>query len=507
MSEKYISLAKRNAVIKKTMEIRTLYNNSQPLPIFLNDKEAHVFYSPFDSNLETDELVEEWVRKLKLDGLSEETMMMETTCHDIFVTLFALNNLRRLGIPNFLYYYGGVNVDTKFYSLTEYTFNTEYKNWSTLTDICKYQSYENILSHYLSILLAIYYANHVNEYSHYNLTSDDILMKPIDESDSQTEYNFRKVKVYINNHGFIPMITNHDKSYIRLNVDDSLTSFGYNDTSEIPFENKGIYSDTGFPITDAYRLLISILKVTYDHNPNVYKKLLKVYEYFDEDEPVNKFIHLYKRTENMRLGDFIAYILINNKSVYSETPDNSLVRCIGVNLEVKNKDSKYYIAKNMIQLHDMINFYKMIHEKSEEIIKREINLFVENNLKESVKKEMSRFEIYKNEINSHTIIYKVPDKINIMYNDKYLDLLCKNMRSMEIYLHTWKRVELGIKILENIKHIDESYVNILNDYIHLLENNKTYKEEIIRSFKDIKNMTSLDKYLYNKLISKNLFLN
>jgi len=249
--ETYIESSKYNAIVKQDIELKLLYQQSQSLPVFFEEQKAFVISNPNNYNLESDEIIMEWVRKLRIDGLIRETPMLKTTFHDSFVSLFSLNSLRKMGSPNFLYYYGIMTTESNVYALSEYTFNSDYKKWKTLEEVCGIQSYEVILKYYLSILLSIYQANHTCNYTHYNLKPSDILMKPVDEKEYETEYQFRGRNIYINNSHYIPLITNNHKSYINITLDGTNKSFGYNNIEDIPFEFKGIYCDRGFPITDA----------------------------------------------------------------------------------------------------------------------------------------------------------------------------------------------------------------------------------------------------------------
>ena len=84
--------------------------------------ETKVFLPTLPGSLENTELILEWIREIRD---KDETMKLEhifeneISSHEGFVSICALNNLRRNHIPNFMYYYGVLEKDGKYYAITE----------------------------------------------------------------------------------------------------------------------------------------------------------------------------------------------------------------------------------------------------------------------------------------------------------------------------------------------------------------------------------------------------
>jgi hypothetical protein len=488
--QSYIKASKLNASNKRDLEMQLLNRKSSLLPVSFSDKPTYVYYNPDNYNLESNELVKEWIRDLRINGENNQTLVHNITEHDAFVTLFVLNNLRKAGIPNFLYYYGVVNFNNSFYALTEQVFNKEYKNWPSFTDICRTQSFEIIFEFYLSILLSIYMANHKFSYTHYGLSCDDILMKPVENTSFDVEYKFRSNTVYINNTNYIPLITSQEKSYVKINIDENDKSFGYNDIGEIPFESKGIYYDKDFAITDAYSLLHSILNVTKECNTVVYKKFQHLSKFFKEDN--TDFLPYHEETKNIHLGDYIAFLILNNEARVKFESSNTILRCSGVQLEVKNGPTEYYKYKNMIQLYDYYHIYK--NSRIDDI---------DGNI---IKKEIIKYENMKERINSHTIIHQIPNIQLLINNKKYIDIITKNLVELIMYYNNFERVSTSLTITQSLSSNIIPIRELYTLYKELYNDNKEYYDAIIDHFITIRNITRENKTIYNSFISYILFL-
>jgi hypothetical protein len=503
--ETYIEASKYNAIVKKDLEFKLMHQNSQHSPVFFEDKEARIILSPNNYSLESDEIVMEWIRKLRIDGLTRETVMLKTSFHDAFVSLFSLNSLRKMGSPNFLYYYGVIATDSNTYALSEYTFNSDYKRWRTLEDICQVQSYEVILKYYLSILLTIYQANHTCSYTHYNLTPSDIFMKPVEEKEYETEYQFRGRNLYITNGHYIPLIANHHKAYVNITLDGTSKSFGYNNIDDIPFEFKGVYCDRGFPITDAYSLLKHILKILRDSSSPAYEKFKILESFFYEiSRGQEYFIPFYDKGTGPTLGDFIDFIIKNNESVVNNRISKPLLRCIGCNLEIKSNIINYYSAKTLIQLYDLINFNLVDYSK--DILDSSLGQFRRLYMKESYKKEVHRFETLKETLNNHAIIYEIPDDTKLFQNKKYRDVLIKNMKSMIVYINEWEKAKTCIKVINFLADFDREYEALYEHYRSIMNINQGYYDTLVKQLRVVKQGIRKDKDIYNLFLDEVLLL-
>lgn len=492
--QSYIKASKINALSKKDLEAQLLNRKRSLLPITFSNSPTYVYYNPDDYNLESDELVNEWVRDLRINDEDRETLMHNVSGHDAFTTLFSLNNLRKAGVPNFLYYHGVVNFNDNFFALSEDVFNKEYKTWPTFTEICKKESFKTILEFYISVLLAIYTANHKFEYTHYGLTCDNIIMKPVENTNFDVEYTFRNKTVYITNKNYIPIITGQEKSYVRLNIDGTDKSFGYNNVDEIPFEFKGIYCDRGFAIADAYTLLNSILEVLKEYNMEAFEKFRELSSFFNGYVNLtdDKFLLYHNGTKDIHLGDYIAYMLLKEETIIKFESKSALLRCSGIQLEIKNNSNEYYTYKNLIQFYDYCRIYnKFVINDSE------------NNL---IKKELIKYETLKTALSLRPIIYQFPKNKSLISNKKYIDVMTSNIAELIDYYNNWERLKTSLLIIGTLSRSIEPLQDIALSYNELAVENKVYYKVIISQFIILKNLTRENKDIYNTLIKYVLFL-
>jgi hypothetical protein len=476
---------------KRDLELKLMFQNTLGLPVFFEDKKACVIFSPNTYSLESDEIVKEWIRKLRIDGLNRDTIMLGTSSHDAFICLFVLNSLRKMGSPNFLYYYG-VMSNSSFYALSEYTFTSNYKKWKTFEDICQTQSYETILKYYLSILLSIYQANHICSYTHYSLTPSDIFMKPIEDKEYEAEYQFRGGNLYILNGSYIPLITNHHKTYANITIEGENKSFG-------------VLYNRGFPITDAYSLLKHIIRILNECKSPVYNSFVNLSTFFEGiSRGEEYFIPYYDNTQGPSLGDFIDFIIKKNEGIVSYKINKPLLRCMGVNLEIKHSIINYYSAKSLIQLYDLINFNLVDYNK--EILQSSFKQFSSLYHKEAYSKELHRFEGFKSILNKHAIIYEIPDDIKLLRNNKYRDVLIKNMKSMIVYINEWEKVKTYTTIFQFLSEFGQDYNSIYGYYQNIIDANQGYYNTLINQLKNVKDKIQDDKDTYYLFLNEIILL-
>jgi iron complex outermembrane receptor protein len=77
---------------------------------------------------------------------------------------------------------------------------------------------------------------------------------------------------------------------------------------------------------------------------------------FFSDGMDNKFLPYNEGTKDIHLGDFIAHLILNNLSLVKFESKNVLLRCSGVQLEIKNSSSDYYTYKNQEDNYQQDNF-------------------------------------------------------------------------------------------------------------------------------------------------------
>jgi hypothetical protein len=506
----YIDACKRNAIQKRELESKLIYDQSRIIPFQHKGSEVKAYIADLPSRMDDQLIIMDWIHDLRTKGITpeNETLMMEVSLHDAFVTMYTLNNLRKCKIPNFLYYHGVLSIGKRMYNcLSEYTFNTDFQRWKSFYEICIREEFKVVLSYYLSVLFAIYEANHEYEYTHYNLIPENILMKPMNEKHFNVQYDFRGSRLSIENYGFVPLIINHSTSYIRFKIDDSLRSFGYNDVNKIPAENRGIYCDRGFPITDAYRLIVSILKITKEQNTDVYEKFLPLYSFFEKYKSLNlneanPFLSYNRETAEIRIGDFINFILDKYPAIISKNSSNNILCCSGTHLHVKDSSFVYHVPRNFVQLFDFIEWNQIFG--NQEVYEQTMNVFNSYYFKDAFNTEISKLDDLTERLETHEPIYQIPETFQILKNKRYLDLLISNINSMIEYYNAWESVEFNTKILKKLTEEASELEDILEKYSSLVENNKKYYESLIESLQKIKYMFLEDQNIPRDVVLRQL---
>jgi hypothetical protein len=530
MDEKYLEECKENAIRKKKLELEILHTKSLTVPIESSIFENYTYFNSSPGTLESYELVMEWIRDVRLGANHRNMLFHQISSHEGFVGLYALNSLRRNKNPNYLYFHGIVEIKGKetteypmspknkaspvaspkidyddivrnnstFYTLSEDLFSDEAMFEYSFKDICVKDNWIMIMSYFLSLVLSLYNANKDISYTNYDLNIENIMMKNMSVSMFDVEYNFEDENLWVTNYGYIPTITRFSKSYTKILFENVPKSFGYNNLSQIPFEEKGIYCDRGFIITDVYSLLMGILEATYLHNKDAYNHLKVLLNFFTKEEPVKLFAKRYfipycNLTENLRIEDFVKYIF----KVYPEfkcyRPKNDVIRCIGTKLEIKSKSIEYYTIKNTIQLYDLIKYYSSFTNEDNSdsvvsIINKSIQYYVKFFEKENLIRDVERLKNILNILSNKSIIFEVPDSPDIFRNKNYSNIFKEYLNHSILYFNTWERLNISIKIMNYIFKSSEIFKEIYENYQKIHSDNKEYYE-----------------YMYQNLISFRAF--
>jgi hypothetical protein len=531
---------------------------------------SKLYLSSFPGSLENNERITEWIRnirylasvspsevnfassitrlrkdyygmdtfKIKAPTLDPDDLgkisaeRLDCLTHEAFVGLFGLNPLRKKGIPNFAYIYGGfescppiINPETKkilpwgspdipsdmiFYTIFE---NTNFIE--TFEDSCKNDSYDVILSYFLQVVLALKAAHDYCKYTHYNLHTRNVILRKTGSNPIEIEYQLGDMKssnskVYIKSpKGNIATIQEFSTNYIYINVDSKPEGFGYNNYDNIPFDDKGIYNDKSFVIGDVYKLLLHILASTYLENKVAYSHLKSMFTFFSTEplEEVFKnqkdtYFHLPydEKTASFKIEDFIALILkkyessgvISKTSFKSSEKSKSIIplktsgNCFEKDETVlniaKNYDI-YCIPRTTIQLYDFIKYYAGLYSDTKDqncitLINKTAEMF-EKEFTESVNEtEQTRLESISAALNSRFILQEIPYNVNILSKESFKELYMGFISKSILYINTWERLKTGIKVLEFIEKGGSMFKQLYKNYTEIYNKNKSFYEAI-----------------------------
>lgn len=520
---------------------------------------SKIYLSAFPGSLENNERVMEWVRGMRhltsqipneVSFASKITQMrqyfygmdtfqikaprlcqddsdkvsperLDCLTHEAFVGLYGLNPLRKAGIPNFAYVYGGfeasppiIHPDSKkilawgtnenvpdqvFYTIFENTNFTE-----TLNDSCKNDTYDIILSYFIQIVLALKSANEYCNFTHYNLHTKNILLRKQVNSILDIEYPFQDKKLLIRSpRGIIATIYEYTTSYIEINVDNKLKGFGYNNYEDVPFDSVGIYNDKSFIMTDVYKLLMHILGTTFLENKTAFNNLKGLYSFFS-NEPAEEaiklqketFLHLpyYDKTKSFKIDDFILFMLkkYDSTGIVLKKPSSSSItlKTTGTCFEKDPKFTKltkksefFCIPRTTIQLYDYIKYFASLYSETKEAKYLDmINKTAENFEKEFTDDvneiEQQRLDSISTTLSSRFILQELPYNMNILKKEDFLISYMEFLSKAIFYINTWERLKTGIKVLEFIEKGGSMFKPLYQSYLEIQTKNKSFYEAI-----------------------------
>ena len=457
------------------------------------------------------------------DKISPERL--DCLTHEIFVGMFGLNPLRKQGIPNFAYVYGGfesspaiIQPDSKkilawgsnetsneqiLYSIFE---NTNHKE--TLNESCKYDTYEIILSHFLQVVLALRTAYEYCQFTHYNLHTKNVLLRRQSNCPLDIEYTLKdNKKIWIRSpRGIISTIQEYSTSYINVNVDGETKGFGYNNYEDVPFDYVGIYNDKPFVIGDVYKLVMHILGTTSLENKTAYNHLKPLFSFFSQEnieeaikQQKDTYLHLpyYERSKHLLIDDFIQFVLkkYENSGVIFKTYQPSKygsfrLKTSGtcfekeeVQKKLEKKADLLCIPKNTIQLYDFIKYYAVLHSDTKdakyiELINKVAQFFEEEFSEDVIEVEQERFNSISSVLSSRFLLQEISYNVNILRKESIRELYKSFISKGILYMNAWERMKTGIKVLEFISKGGSVFKVLYQSYIDLMNKNKTFYEAI-----------------------------
>ena len=180
--------------------------------------------------------------------------------HEASVGILALNKLKSK-VPNFSYIFGIHYCPLKNKTDSDwcpkkgkrfpYVIYENIEPSTTLYVYAKNKSVSEIMNVYLQVMLALNVANKSCNFTHYDLHTENVLMKEL-KSPVLVAYPYKNKKVYMKAETHIPMIIDYGHSYFKYDN----RNFGYPQQSST-FWASGT-NNTSKPLNDAYKLLASL---------------------------------------------------------------------------------------------------------------------------------------------------------------------------------------------------------------------------------------------------------
>lgn len=315
----------------------------------------------------------------------------DNLAHEMLVGLYGTNTLRAMGYPNFAYIYGGWRCSPP-YLVNEQNNEEKVVTWCTSEkNAVNYVLYENIapaitireyvktcssqrfLAAYLQIILSLRKAHEVADFTHYDLHSENILMRGVWRKDLETQpplgadsfqipYELEPGKrVYLLTDRVATII---DYGYAHIQYNER----HYGKSGLVPFF---IFPEESWPMHDAYKLLSFLLWDAHSaNNREVVREATKIWRYFNATEdPLDvlptQFQLRYSlpptdKTKNMSLDSLLTHIMaVSDTSFLRPIPgDEPILWCDNMCLETLEALKRIGLD-NPLQAGSILDFYEL----------------------------------------------------------------------------------------------------------------------------------------------------
>lgn len=283
-----------------------------------------------------------------------------------------LNYLRRF-IPNFAFIYGAfycsppvIDPETKAVldicskeseSTVPYTIYEQVFPSVTAQRYMAGSTVNSFLSMYMQVVIATFFAHSYNEYTHYDLHNQNVLMRNVSEKPFQIRYQFNDENIYISATDVATII-----DYGMTHIKHDGKSYGTHDSGLYPF---WILPNRSWPFHDIYKFTCFTMRDAVDlGNVQFVKILEKVIRYFNKtdslevilkEQYVDRYALPYNEyTKNFNMADFILYLFTTLQpfgigEVVKTTRDESLplLSCNGLTYEIENCETKNVIESEL----------------------------------------------------------------------------------------------------------------------------------------------------------------
>jgi hypothetical protein len=443
--------------------------------------------------------------------------------HELFIALFGTNSLKNT-IPNFSYILGGFKSkqiidENEFKKLSlgddlqeisdEYDFNTiSYNLYEkilpgvTFSEYCKTCDFTDFLNKYIQILLALEIASKEIDFTHYNLTSNNVIIY-----DKFSTGGLRAIK-YRNEYLFtdkVAMIINYDTAHIKYRL-----PLGPPQGRNVDY---GIISENAYnvcrPIHDAYKLLATSMKYMSDKCLFDADKIVKFFAkdgiYYKHDN--NDYISLDIKYDR-NINDLIKFIrttfdcnfILSNPVTFPIAGTYS--NAVGI-----DKNIAVFISgldlKNVEKM-DMFNFYDCLLQlgklgKNEEVRK----LVKAFNRERELPRIIKLIKYNYNLIQSQNIIIPINDGYSFIFNIDFLELYKCYVYNVLRILEGFYQIQYLQNLLENVNKIYNIKEKI--DYGFNLDYTllTTYSNDILKFIKFVNTPNKENKEYGIKKINEN----
>jgi len=447
--------------------------------------------------------------------------------HESVVGLYALNQMREKGIPNFALIYGSfscsapfIDPDTKkivAWSNTEkmsvtYSLYESIDNDGSFDDMCENCSAETFMQYYYPVMLAIHEAYVHCGFTHYDLHTQNVINRKHSTKMFYIPYNHPSGnKIWIRADGIVPTIIDYGMSHVTIKDGGKNVELGHVGASS-PLRYYGIYREKAHPLHDAYKLLcMSLASMLRHKNNKTYESLKSLLTFFNTtdlpDDIITQqldtfyFLPLTEEIEKLTLVDYITFldsnVDINKFSSFTRPSDVQILSCTSGNIVCTNMSSALEkvginlspyanVPLTFLELYDFISFHRVTdknspdYKRDQTICVTSLKIFNDYIIDKAVASDITRVNGIYHLLDAQPNLFFLPLQPLDLLDSSILSTSKRFISSATGWLDAYQRLELTSHIYDYFSAFTnaefQEFKTVLQDKIKIY---KKFKDTLI----------------------------
>jgi hypothetical protein len=502
----------------------------------------HSIIKNLDQNIPLNSMIKEWIRNLYRIGEKSEYGLAlsagfynfndifvmkvphdpkDSLIHEYVVGIYGTNRLRKYGILNFAYIYGGFDCSKPILgpdkkTVTSWCNTTDkynvnyviYENISpsiTLQDYIKICTFDEWLIVYLQILYALDFANKKFGFMHNDLHTLNVLLRDVNPNGNWLKYitNEQGSYKYIKTR-YIPTIIDYGEATIYYQDE----SYG---TYKLAY--KSVNKNFNFPLRDSYKLLMfSIAYMYYNYKHKLIEQIEPIFRIFNSIDNMKiaaeqQYIYKFDIPYNQKLAKITHMELANQiRKIYninfydSPESDDALVLLGCIDKPCLNLQETFKIVGGINpSANDVVEFryiYSLLQKSNE----RSIEDFIKNfNYEEKVKQANEELNNLTNDMSGLISVY-IPGSLYLRPEENIFteDTLNRYMIYAKYVIYIYNKLERYNLLMKSLIFVNFIYNDEYrketneNRFLLIIDTYKQLYRYIISNFsKDVQKLLAI----------------